>query len=210
MGLQFIRGQKAFTLVEALVTAFVAGIVMVSVQMLFSHAVRVTVKGQDNLDSIRAVSQIFSSLRNDLRDFVSLSPGRAKISLQSGESEVPENASYSKILKIKKNHGVVIYKLIESGGKKYLERRLEGAGNKTEELRKFGVPRMKDFGVLYVKTQNRFDSLPRDMGQLIIRIVTDSADQRFASKEINISSVFFSERLTDDDWNHLDLNGSEK
>ncbi|HAE37241.1 MAG TPA: hypothetical protein DCG57_01230 [Candidatus Riflebacteria bacterium] len=205
MSRKFACPKSAFTLIEAIIAALVSCTVMLAVHLMFSHTVRVAIKGQDNLDSIRAASQIFSSLRNDLRDFVSLSPAGAKITLGFGESEVPENAEYSKVLKIKKQVDRITYRLIESGGKQYVERNVDGSAGSPEQRRLFGVPRMKDFGVLYVKSQNRFDALPKNVGQLLVRVTVDSEDQRFASKEVRITSVFFSDRLADDDWNHLDF-----
>jgi len=205
MGVQRIRAQAAFTLVEAVIAVLVSCAVMLAVHLIFSHTVRVTMKVQDNLESTRAVSQIFSSLRNDLRDFVSLSPGGAKISLSFGETQVPETAEFSQVLKITKQVDRITYRLIESGGKRYVERTVDGSAGEAGPRRLFGVPRMKDFGVLYVKSQNRFDALLKNVGQLIVRVTVDSEDQRFASKEVRITSVFFSDRLADDDWNHLDL-----
>ncbi len=202
MTLKCGRVRAAFTFVEAIIAVLVSCAVMLAVHLIFSHTVRVTMKVQDNLESTRAVSQIFSSLRNDLRDFVSLSPGGAKISLGFGEVEVPETAEFSQTLKIRKQTERIIYRLIESGGKRYVERSVDGQDG---QRRLFGVPRMKDFGVLYVKSQNRFDALLKNVGQLIVRVTVDSEDQRFASKEVRITSVFFSDRLADDDWNHLDL-----
>lgn len=205
MSRKFLRSQAAFTLIEAVIAALISCSVMLGMHLIFSQTVRVVIKGQDNLDSFRAASQIFSSLRNDLRDFVSIAPGGAKISLGFNESEIPDNSEYSKVLKIRKQTGQVTYRLIESDGKQYVERNFDGSSEEPRQRRLFGVPRMKDFGVLYVKSQNRFDALPKNVGQLVIKVTIDSEDKRFASKEINLNSVFFSDRLTDDDWNHLDF-----
>lgn len=193
-----------FTLTEILIVSLISTVVVFSVHTMFSHIMLATMKAQDNLDSSRAVTLIFSSLREDLRDFVSISPGPAKISIEPGESADFENASYSKVLKIKKTFEQISYEFVKSGSKNYVERKISDSKSVLDR-RLFGVPRMKDFGVLYVKTVNNVDGLEKKTGQLLVKVVVDSEDRRFATKEFNISSVFFSDRLADDDWNHLDF-----
>lgn len=199
-----IPGRNGFTLVEMIVVSLISLTVVFAVHTMFTQIMWATMKGQDNLDSSRAVSQIFSRLRLDLRDFISLSPGSAKISLAPGESQDFENASYSRVLKIKKQFEQITYKFAESGEKNFVERIVSNS-NGVSERQLFGVPRMKDFGILYVKTQNRVDALVKNVGQLVVRVIVDSEDQRFATREFKISSVFFSDRLADDDWNHLEF-----
>jgi prepilin-type N-terminal cleavage/methylation domain-containing protein len=46
--------KKGFTLVEAMIVTIIACSLMIAIHAFFSHAVRSTMKGQDNLDSIRA------------------------------------------------------------------------------------------------------------------------------------------------------------
>jgi hypothetical protein len=62
---------------------------------------------------------------------------------------------------------------------------------------------MKEFKIMYIKTPNQINSITRNVGQIMVNLVIDSNDKRFASKEINLTSVFFSEKLTDSDWNFL-------
>lgn len=196
--------KAGFTFTEALVVTVIACSMMIVVQSIFSHTVRVTMKGQDNLDSIRAASQIFSSLRRDMLNFVTLSTGGAKTTIAVGESEIPATATYSQILSLKKPTERITYSLVESGGKHYVERVLQSAGSPPQK-RTFGVPRMKDFGVLYVRTPNQIGSLIKNVGQLVVKIAIDSEDARFPSAEVKLSSVFFSDRLADSDWNYLDF-----
>ncbi|OGK12045.1 MAG: hypothetical protein A2W80_14645 [Candidatus Riflebacteria bacterium GWC2_50_8] len=193
-----------FTFVEAVVVTLIACGFMIVIQAIFSHTVRVTMKGQDNLDSIRAASQIFSGLRRDMLNFVTLSTGGARATIPVGESEIPDTATYSQILTIKKHTERITWSLVNEGGKNYVERVLQSAGSPPQK-RKFGVPRMKDFGVLYALSPNQINSLVKNMGQLVVKIAVDSEDERFPSKELKLSSVFFSDRLTDSDWNYLDF-----
>ncbi|PKL42411.1 MAG: hypothetical protein CVV41_14840 [Candidatus Riflebacteria bacterium HGW-Riflebacteria-1] len=196
--------KKGFTFVEAVVVTLIACGVMIVIQAIFSYTVRVTMKGQDNLDSIRAASQIFSGLRRDMLNFVTLSTGGARTVIPAGEFAVPDAATYSQILTIKKHTERITWSLVDDGGKNYVERVLQSAGAPPQK-KKFGVPRMKDFGVLYAISPNKINSLVKNMGQLIVKINIDSEDERFPSKEVKLSSVFFSDRLTDSDWNYLDF-----
>jgi len=199
------KPSNGFTFAEALIVTVIACALMIVIQSLFSHAVRVTMKGQDNLDSIRAASQLFSSLRRDMLQFVSLSTGGAKTVIEAGETEIPATATYSKILSLKKANERITYNLVETAGKHYVERVLQPPSSPAPQRRLFGVPRMKDFGVLYIRTPNVINSLAKNVGQLLVKITVDSEDARFPSKEVKLSSLFFSDRLADSDWNYLDF-----
>ncbi|GAB4284657.1 MAG: hypothetical protein Kow0029_31290 [Candidatus Rifleibacteriota bacterium] len=196
---------SGFTLVEALIVTVIACSLMIAIQAFFSHAVRVTLKGQDNLDSIRAASQLFSSLRKDMLQFVSLSTGGAKTTINPGDEDIPATATFSKILALKCADETITYSLVDSGGKNFVERVSQSPSSPVPKRKHFGVPRMKDFGVLYVKIPNKINSIVKNVGQVLVKITLDSEDERFPSKEINLSSLFFSERLADSDWNYLDF-----
>ncbi|MFZ5951029.1 MAG: hypothetical protein ACOYXC_10010 [Candidatus Rifleibacteriota bacterium] len=201
----FFRKKSAFTFVEALIVTVIACSLMIAIQSFFSHAVRSTIKGQDNLDSIRAASQIFSSLRRDMLTFRSLSTQGALSVIPMGSTEIPATATYSKILRLKKPDEVITYSLVTSGGKSFVERTLQSPSFPVPQRKLFGVPRMKDFGVMYVRIPNKINSMIKNVGQLMVKLTIDSEDERFATKELNLNSIFFSERLTDSDWNYLDF-----
>lgn len=197
--------KKGFTFVEALIVTVIACGLMIVVQSIFSHTVRMTMKSQDNLDSIRAASQIFSSLRRDMLQFVSLSTAGARTTVPLGEVEVPDTATYSEILVLRRPTERITYSLVDTGGKKYVERVLQSASLPAPQRKLFGVPRMKDFGVVYVIMPNQINSLVKNVGQLVVKIAIDSEDARFPSKEVKLTSTFFSDRLADSDWNYLDF-----
>ncbi len=197
--------RAAFTFVEAIIVTVIACSLMIAIQAFFSHAVRTTMKGQDNLDSIRAASQIFSSLRKDMLTFTSLSTQGAISTIGLTSTEIPATATFSQILRIKKPKEVVTYSLVNSGSKKFVERVMQSPDYPTPQRKLFGVPRMKDFGVMYVRTPNKVNSMIKGAGQLLVKLAIDSENERFASKELNLTSVFFSERLADSDWNYLDF-----
>lgn len=199
------RQKTGFTFVEAMVVTVIACGLMIVIQSFFSHAVRVTMKGQDNLDSIRAASQLFSSLRRDMLQFVSLSTGGARATIAMGEEELPATATFSSILSLKKQDERVTYSLVDNGGKSYIERVVQGPAFPTPQRRLFGVPRMKEFGVLYVRIPNKINSLVKNVGQVLVKITVDSEDPRFPAAEIKLCSAFFSDRLADSDWNYLDF-----
>ncbi len=200
-----LKRQSGFTFVEAMIVTVIACGLMIVIQSLFSHTVKVTMKGQDNLDSIRAASQLFSSLRRDMLQFVSLSTGGARATIALGSSEIPDTATFSTILTLKKQTDRITYTLVENGGKNYIERVLQTPSNPAPQRKLFGVPRMKDFGVLYVLSPNKVNSLVKNVGQLLVKVTVDSEDARFPSKEVKLTSVFFSDRLADSDWNYLDF-----
>ena len=197
--------QRGFTFVEAMIVTVIACSLMIVIQSLFSHTVKVTMKGQDNLDSIRAASQLFSSLRRDMLQFVSLSTGGARATIALGNSEIPDMATFSTILTLKKQTDRITYTLVENGGKNYIERVLQTPSNPAPQRKLFGVPRMKDFGVIYLLSPNKINSLVKNVGQLLVKVTVDSEDTRFPSKEVKLTSVFFSDRLADSDWNYLDF-----
>jgi len=197
--------KNGFTFVEAIIVTLIACGLMIVIQSVFSHTVKMTMKSQDNLDSIRAASQIFSSLRRDMLQFVSLSTGGAKTTVALGETEIPATATYSQILVLRRPAERITYSLVDSGGKHYVERVLQSPSLPGPQRRLFGVPRMKDFGVVYVITPNQINSLVKNVGQLVVKIAIDSEDARFPSKEVKLSSTFFSDRLADSDWNYLDF-----
>jgi competence protein ComGC len=201
----FFQKKAAFTFVEALIVTVIACSLMIAIQAFFSHAVRTTLKGQDNLDSIRAASQIFSSLRKDMLTFTSLSTQGAISTISLTSTNIPATATFSQILRIKKPKEVVTYSLVTSGSKKYVERVMQSPDYPTPQRKLFGVPRMKDFGVMYVRTPNKINSMIKGAGQLLVKLAIDSENERFATKELNLTSVFFSERLSDSDWNYLDF-----
>jgi len=200
-----LQRQRGFTFVEAIIVTVIACSMMIVIQSLFSHTVKVTMKGQDNLDSIRAASQLFSSLRRDMLQFVSLSTGGARATIALGSSEIPDTATFSTILTLKKQTDRITYTLVENGGKNYIERVLQTPSNPAPQRKLFGVPRMKDFGVLYVLSPNKVNSLVKNVEQLLVKVTVDSEDARFPSKEVKLTSVFFSDRLADSDWNYLDF-----
>jgi len=197
--------QRGFTFVEAMIVTVIACSLMIVIQSLFSHTVKVTMKGQDNLDSIRAASQLFSSLRRDMLQFVSLSTGGARATIAPGNYEIPDTATFSTILTLKKQTDRITYTLVENGGKNYIERVLQTPSNPAPQRKLFGVPRMKDFGVIYLLSPNKINSLVKNVGQLLVKVTVDSEDTRFPSKEVKLTSVFFSDRLADSDWNYLDF-----
>jgi competence protein ComGC len=195
--------KKGFTLVEAMIVTIIACSLMIAIHAFFSHAVRSTMKGQDNLDSIRAASKIFSSLRKDLLQFNTLNTGGAITTVALGNQDLPGTATYSSMIELKRPKEIITYSLIDNSGKKYVERLVQDltTGNNSQKL--FGVPRMKEFKVIYIITPNKINSVTRSVGQIMVNLVIDSDDKRFASKEINLTSIFFSEKLTESDWNFL-------
>jgi competence protein ComGC len=194
---------KGFSFVEIIVVTVIACSLMLMIQAFFSHAVRSTMKGQDNLDSIRAASQIFSSLRHDMLQFQSISTDGAVAEIPLGENEIPSTATFSSMISLNRLEESITYSLVNDSGKSFIERVSQNLADGTVKRKLFGVPRMKDFKVLYLRIPNKINSMTKNSGQIMVEVTIDSEDQRFASKEVELGSLLFSERLAETDWNYL-------
>lgn len=197
-----MKGNRAFTFVEALVVSVVAVVVMLSVQNLFSHAVRSSIKGQDNLDTMRAASRIFSELRKDLLEFRTIATSVDSVLIELSEDQLDSSYEYSSILQIERKEETIVYSLVDVDGRKFVERVSQKIGSKLSRS-SFGVPRMKAFEVLYVKVENDSAAGAEKSGQLLVNLVIQSDDPRFPSKKLSVSSSFFPEKLQETDWNYL-------
>ncbi len=197
-----IAFRRGFTFVEAIMVTVIAVVVMLAVQNIFSHAVKSSLKGQDNLDSIRAASRILSELRKDLLEFKTIATEVGTVEIPVGVDAIGAGVIYSSILFIEKKEETVTYSINEVGDKMFVEKVTQriGASPKKES---FGVPRMKAFEVVYVKIENSSPAGSEFNGQLIVKLVVQSDDPRFPSKKIAVSSAFFPEKLQDSDWNYL-------
>jgi type II secretory pathway component PulJ len=88
------------TLVETMIVTIIAGSLMMVIHTFFSHVVRSSMKGQDNLDLIRTASQIFSSLRRDLLQFNTLNTAGAITTLALGNENLPGTATNRPLLNL--------------------------------------------------------------------------------------------------------------
>ncbi len=197
--------RRAFTFVEALIVTVIACSLMIVIQAFFSHAVRSTIKGQDNLDSIRAASRIFSSLRRDMLQFQTISTDGAVSTIDTTTNTIDSTATYSSILSINRADEVITYSFVGSSGRNSVERVTQNLTTGATQRKLFGVPRMKEFKVIYLRVPNQINSLTQNVGQILVKLSIDSEDSRFATSEVNLSSMFFSERLAENDWNYLNL-----
>ncbi len=199
-----IDSRRAFTFVEAVIVTLIACVIMIAIQALFSHAIRSTVKGTDNLDSIRAASRLFSTLRADLIQLKSFSTNGAVSTIELSENEIPATATFSSILQISTSIATITYSLVGTPGRQSVERAVQKISSPVEK-KKFGVPRMRSFEIMYVRIKNQIGSTPKETGQLLVNIVIQSENKNLPSKIVKLSSIFFPERLTESDWNYLDL-----
>jgi len=195
---------RAFTFVEIIVVTVIAVFVMMAVQGLFSHAVKSSLKGQDNLETMRAASRIFSELRKDLLEFKSIATAVDSAEITAGETSIGDYIEFSTILQIERKNETIVYSLCEQDGRKYVERTVQEIGVPPRKS-SFGVPRMKAFEVVYLKIENSSAAGSEKTGQLIVRLVIQSDDPRFPSKRLEVSSSYFPEKLQETDWNYLAL-----
>jgi type II secretory pathway pseudopilin PulG len=194
--------RKAFTLVEAMMVTVIAVFVMMSMQGLFSHAVRSSLKGQDNLETMRAASRIFSELRKDLLEFKSLATAVDSVEIPVDKWSIGDDIEFSTILQIERKNEVIVYSLCEENGRKYVERASQEPGSPVKRV-SFGVPRMKSFEVVYLKIENNSLAGTEKSGQIVVNLVIQSDDPRFPTQKLSVSSSYFPEKLQETDWNYL-------
>ena len=193
---------KGFTFVEAVIVTTIAVFIMLAVQQLFSHAVRSSLKGQDNLETMRAAGRIFSELRKDLLEFKTISTASASYHVNLDQTTLTDNIQGSDIIQIERKNEVIIYSLYEEKGKKYIERASKKIGEQVRKKR-FGVPRMQSFDIVYLKVDNKSGKGLEKSGQIIVNLVIQSENKTFASKKLKVSTSYFPEKLQETDWNYL-------
>ena len=195
------NNKKAFTLVESVIVALLASLVMYAMQALFTHSVRSALKGEDSLDSIRAASKLFSSLQTDFMQLTNVSTQGAICSIPIGTTSIPTTATFSSILEIGNRVATVTYNIITNSGGKHIER-IEQSGG-VSKTKKFGIPRIKKFEVLIVQVNNKLGGSSKTNSQILVNVVVKSQNKNFPSSEIKLSSFFFPDRLTTTDWNYI-------
>lgn len=192
---------KGFTLVESVIVALLASLIMYAIQALFTHSVRSALKGEDSLDSMRAASKLFSSLQTDFLQLTNISTQGAICSIPIGTNSIPTTATYSSILEIGNRVATVTYNIVTDSSGKHIERVEQKGG--TSKTRKFGIPRIKKFEVLIVQVNNKLGGADKINSQVLVNVVVKSQNKNFPSSEIKLSSFFFPDRLTTTDWNYI-------
>lgn len=195
---------QGFTLVEILMVLAIASVLLMVMQTFFYRSVKSTIKGQDNLDTIRAASQLFRELRKDLLACHSIKvPDAASCTIEVGDEVIPPFPADANKISFRSQGETVTYSLEEKpDGRKYIKRLVESATH-PDMIKEFGVPRMLGFKALQIwKKQQIYSGAPFTEGQVLLEIEIDSEDKRFPSKNLKLTSFFISSQLSASKWNY--------
>lgn len=195
------KQRKGFTLVEAVVTALIASLIMLVIQSLFSHSVRSALKGEDSLDSIRAASRLFAVLQSDFMQLTKIDTYGATSTVPQNTYEIPSTAIYGEGFTVHTRLSIIKYSLVTSANGKFIEREEKIGAN--IKKRRFGIPRIKEFEVLLVTIKNKVGGIVKENSQILVNLVVQSQNKNFPASEIKLSSLFFPDRLTTSDWNYI-------
>lgn len=191
-------------MIEILMVLAISSILLLIVQTFFSRSVRTTIKGQDNLDTIRAASRLFRELRKDLLACHSIKvPDAASCTIEVGDDVIPALPDDANRISFCSRGATVTYSLeAKPGGGKYIKHLIETV-DQPDRIKEFGVPRMLAFKAQQIwKKQQIYSGAPFTEGQVLIEIEIDSEDERFPSKKLKLSNFFISSQLSASKWNY--------
>ncbi|MBF0543114.1 MAG: hypothetical protein HQM08_01710 [Candidatus Riflebacteria bacterium] len=197
-----IKSIRAFTMVEALVIVLIGSFMMITINFMLSQGVRSSLKGQDQLETIRAASSVFSQLRKDLLACDSIdTDGVEKVvsetdTLLNLPSSLPQKVSF-----FARNATTTYSILAKPRGKCLLRVVYDSLGN-ISTSGEYAVPRMKNFeAIKIVKVQQVKTGSPKFVqSQLFIRIALESNDPRISTSTVNLSSFFVTSQLSSTQW----------
>jgi len=206
-----------FTLVEILVVLTLSALLLLGVSTFSARTTLVTAKGQDNLETVRTAAALLRELRRDLqagrRVSTRIFDGPDLASHTLDDRAAPEAvdlaglASSPQII-IQTGEELVRYVfLAESNGILREVNRPAGPGEWTplpERTQIFGLPRIQSFAATQIWQRQQVSPALQTMeGQVLVHLVCDSADPRFPSRKLVISSFLGIGRPTEGLWNPL-------
>lgn len=186
---------------EAIVVVLLGAMMFLVVQTFFSHGVRTTTKGTDALESIRAASNLLSSVRADLGTCSGIDTYGAVKILGLADTTLDGSETFAETITFSQDNATVTYSLatLAGGGKEVC--RKEETLTDPPTIKKFGVPRMAAFEVLSLKKRNKIGSVQFELPYILVRIRVKSNDPRFPTTEVALSSVLASSQLSASNWN---------
>ncbi|MFZ5952791.1 MAG: hypothetical protein ACOYXC_18960 [Candidatus Rifleibacteriota bacterium] len=196
-----MNAKKAFTLLEAVIISALTIMVFFFIQSFFSHTVKTSIKGQDNLDSIAAACKILSEMHKDLQEFEQIHMDVDQAEISTEDESIDPDTTYATILFIEKRDHGITYGLNEQGGTAMIEK--SSITRKEIRQKSIGGARIKSFDLLNVINENSSFAGMDTYGQVAINLLVQSDNPNFPSKKIEISTAFFPEMLQESDWNPL-------
>ena len=193
--------RNGFSMVEAIIVTVLGAMMFFVVQAFFSHGVRSTVKGSDTLESIRAASSLFSSLKTDLGACFAVDTAGAYSSMGVADTDLPITATFSQELVFSMTGATATYRLEADPAGGFFVKRTEETLTSGTTTKSFGVLRMKRFEVLFLNKMNKLGFLTFSLPQIVVQVVVDSSDPRFPAREVKLTSVFCSSQLSSSNWN---------
>ena len=196
--------RTGFTLVELCVVMLVSAIILGVMHQLLSRGIKSSMKGQDNLETIRQAAVLMNEIKRDLLAASALEvPAAASFTLPVGAGTVPILPDNANEVCFAVKGASVTYRLSDLGSGKKMVRRTELKGTVNKE-RDFGVPRMIKFRVGEItKMQQVYDQGDFGVKQLLVEIELDTKDPRFPTKNVKIMSFLISSQMSAGSWNYF-------
>ncbi|MBF0409990.1 MAG: hypothetical protein HQM10_21785 [Candidatus Riflebacteria bacterium] len=193
---------KGFTMVEALMVVLVGSFMMLTANFMLSQGVRTSLKGQDQLETIRAASSVFSQLRKDLLACDSVNTDNVHKVVTESDTLLDLAAPLPEKISFFIRNATTTYSLKIHPKGKSLVRHAYNALGVTERVDEFAIPRMKNFEAIKIlKVQRVKTASPKFVqGQLFIRIAVESSDPNIGTSTIKLSSFFVTSQLSSTQW----------
>jgi hypothetical protein len=191
-------------MVEALTITLVGALLLWSFQSFFSGGVKSTLKGQDNLETIRSASQLFMEMRKDLLACQSVTvAGTASFTMGVGDTAVPAFPADATFIAFESRNATVTYELTtRADGKKFILKTTDSGG--VIKNQEFGVPRMVSFKAIHIaKWQQLFPAARYLEKQVLVEVELDSKDKRFPTKNLKLTTFFISSQMSSSNWNYF-------
>ena len=197
-----MKHPRGFTLIEAMVAVTIGAMVLSTMYMFFSSGVRSSLKGSDQLESIRAASTLFAELRKDLLACQSVDADGAAVVMPVGTNDLPDPLTFRNKVSFVQRNATTTYQLqMNPDGRGAIVRTFSESGV-IRNTRHFAVPRMKNFEAVQIFKNQQISPGGEifRQGQLLVRIAVDSGDKRFPSGVVHLSSFFITSQLSATTW----------
>ncbi|MBF0409804.1 MAG: prepilin-type N-terminal cleavage/methylation domain-containing protein [Candidatus Riflebacteria bacterium] len=199
--------RRGFTLVEVTMAILISGILFAVIQTLFSRTMTSTMKGQDNLDTMRAGMRFFSDFRRDLLAAVSVSiPDIASFSVSDAQNLLSASTlPFSGEIDLINNAQKVTYRYLS--GERGIYREVSPKQGKDyvfdpAATQLYGIPRITEFTIQHFWLPQKIDGNIQWQDNILLKVILDSENPRFPTKRQVISSIFAGKSGNSDLWNN--------
>jgi len=197
---------RGFTMVELVVVVMIFSLIMLGIQSFFSAGIRSSLKGYDQLESIRAAGEIIRQMQKDIFACQSIdTEGIGLLMNESSKGEMPLETLLGKPLPKKitfsLRNATASYSFEQKGGRGFLERKFEETGKQLVTQR-YAILRMKNFEVLQIFKDQQIaaGNMVFRQGQLFVRIVVESDDPKIPQGSVQLSTFFITSQFSQTNW----------